>query len=166
MLKLLVAIGALCVVSAISMIAVGGMLCLDRQPLRSALRRPERGMWLSRPEAELYNALNRYRAQHGRGPLRIDPNLMAAARGRTNARYPTGHRVNGQNPMSAARSAGYRKPSVGENLAWGNNPTRTVNPQWAHSRGHNRNQLGNWHDVGVAVGNGRNGTARVAMFGR
>jgi uncharacterized protein YkwD len=157
------------------MIAVGGMLCLEGQPLRSMVRSPAWGFQVTGPEAELYHALNQYR---GGPPLRLDPALMAAARGRTNAVYKgggsgfgvlrrgSGHNVNGQNPMAAARSAGYRGNSVGENLAWGSSPAATVNPQWANSRGHNRNQLDNWRDVGVAVGDGTNGNARVAIFGR
>jgi uncharacterized protein YkwD len=155
--------------------AVAGVLCFQPPPAGSLTSRPANpwacranpwGVPLTASEAELFNALQRYRLDRGRGPLRLEPHLISAARGRTNARYQTGHRVNGQMPWAAARQHGYRGNSIGENLAWGNNPTRTVSPQWQNSPGHNRNQLGDWRDCGVAVGNGRNGSARVAMFGR
>lgn len=108
-------------------------------------------------------AINRYRAGRGRRSVTPHPALMAAARGRTNSTPLTAHRVNGQAPWTAARQCGWRGNSCGENLAWGSStPDGAVFNQWAHSPGHNRNQLGNWTYVGVGV----RGRTYVAIYGR
>lgn len=121
--------------------------------------------WLSTEEQSLLDAINQYRAQHRRGPVSINPALQETARAR--APYAVhklrgSHNVRGLSPMQDANRHGYHGP-CGENLAWGSStPSGAVFNQWAHSPGHNRNQLGNWRTAGVGV----SGRTYVAMFGK
>lgn len=154
--------------SAVSLLAAGGILCLQDsgpRPVARVLRRvaARPAVALTPAEAQLVNAINRYRARWGRRAVTPHPALMAAARGRTNSTPRSAHRVNGQAPWTAARQCGWRGNGCGENLAWGSaTPDGAVFSQWAHSPGHNRNQLGNWNYVGVGV----RGRTYVAIYGR
>lgn len=164
--KLIAVIVAWFGISAVSLACAGIMSLLDvPKPIRRIVQRTalhERA-WLSPSEQSLLDSINQYRATRGRGPLRTDPRLQEAARARAPyARYGTGHMVRGRSPMADARRHGYNG-ACGENLAWGSStPHGAVFNQWAHSPGHNRNQLGNWNTAGVGV----SGRTYVAMFGK
>ena len=89
--------------------------------------------------------INRHRANNGLGPVTINPQLMAAAKGhsRDMARHGRmSHKGSGgSNHKTRARRAGYKARLVGENVAAGYNNTSDVLKIWKNSRGHNANLL-------------------------
>ncbi len=89
--------------------------------------------------------INSHRATHGRGPLTINPQLMAAAKAHSRdmaRRGAMSHKgSNGSSHKTRARRAGYKPRNVSENVAAGYNNTSDVIKIWKNSRGHNANLL-------------------------
>jgi uncharacterized protein YkwD len=73
---------------------------------------------LSHQESRFLKAVNAVRRQYGRRPLRVDANLVRAARWQSNDMAARGYFAHG---AFAQRMANFRVrgPRVGENLAWG-----------------------------------------------
>ncbi|HVE70130.1 MAG TPA: CAP domain-containing protein [Thermoanaerobaculia bacterium] len=123
----------------------------------------------------LVEAMNRERAAHGLGPLRLNAALSDAARDRIadmfEKRYFAHVSPDGIDPFVWAARRGYRYRLIGENLAVGYAGTRVVDG-WMRSPGHRENILGRGFDeVGIAVApgapqRGYKGPTVVAMYGR
>jgi uncharacterized protein YkwD len=108
--------------------------------------------------------VNRERAGHGDGPLRVDAALACAAQRHSDA-MAAGDWFehvgpSGDTPVSRMRSCGYRLgPNVayeaGENIAWGTlwlaTPRSTV-AAWMESPGHRANILdSHYRDTGIGI---------------
>lgn len=110
-------------------------------------------------------ALNSYRARHGKAPLVPDPELTAAAQAYAEQMVASGHFSHtdrrGANPMVRASMAGCSWRSIGENLATGYTDTSQVIQGWNDSTSHRRTMLGS---VYTRYGVGRVGTMWVLMF--
>ena len=101
-------------------------------------------------------AMNRERAAHGLGPLRLDERLSAAAGDRVDdmlaKRYFDHVSPEGIDPFSWVRRRGYRYRIVGENLALGYRSGGSVVDGWMRSPGHRENILQrSFNEVGIAI---------------
>lgn len=124
---------------------------------------------------EILEAMNRERAAHGLGPLRLNTALSEAAGDRIGdmfaKRYFAHVSPDGLNPFTWAARRGYRYRLIGENLAVGYGGTRVVDG-WMRSPGHRENILQRGFDeVGIAIATGApqrgyKGPTVVAMYGR
>ena len=88
-------------------------------------------------------AISRYRAQHGLGPLTIDPRLISAASLQAQANARAGrlsHEIAGSFDSRMA-SAGFGKRYASENLSAGSETFEQVLARWQASPEHNRNML-------------------------
>ena len=112
--------------------------------------------------ARLVVAHNRERARAGLPPLEVDPQLEAAAE--AHARDMAGHvqmrhrGSDGSNPFQRIEAQGYRFRRAGENVAWGQPSPESVMRDWMHSRGHRRNILGEFSQIGAAYATGADGS--------
>lgn len=114
--------------------------------------------------------VNQRRSAAGCGPVRLDIQLRAAARGHsadmaTNAYFShTG--VDGSSPWDRAKRAGYDSPS-GENIAMGQRTAEDVMRAWMNSDGHRRNIVNcDSKAIGVGLRRNRAGTPYwTQMFG-
>ncbi|MBV8606710.1 MAG: CAP domain-containing protein [Singulisphaera sp.] len=112
--------------------------------------------------ARLVEAHNRERARAGLPPLEVDPQLEAAAE--AHARDMAGHvqmrhrGSDGSNPFQRIEAQGYRFRRAGENVAWGQPSPESVMRDWMHSRGHRRNILGEFSQIGAAYAIGADGS--------
>ena len=107
--------------------------------------------------------LNRERARHGLGRLKVDPRLRKAARWHAadmvNNRYFAHMSLAGSAPADRIRAAGYmtnvRRWYIGENLVWGAGPFSAPSDRvraLMHSPPHRRNMLGTqFREVGLWV---------------
>jgi uncharacterized protein YkwD len=101
-------------------------------------------------------AMNRERAAHGLGPLRLEPRLTAAAGDRVDdmlaKRYFAHVSPDGIQPFTWVRANGYRYRIVGENLALGYRSGQATVAGWMGSPGHRENILQRgFNEVGIAV---------------
>ena len=88
-------------------------------------------------------------------PLRLDPQLLVAARAQTVGMALNGyfdHRsgVDGSMPDARVRASGYRAVSDAENIAAGQQTPVEVVAAWKKSPGHCPNIMGDYDDLGVA----------------
>jgi uncharacterized protein YkwD len=123
----------------------------------------------------LVNAMNRQRAAHGLGPLRLNAKLSQAAGDRIGdmfAKHYFAHvSPDGIDPFDWVEQRGYRYRLVGENLAVGYRGTAVVDG-WMRSPGHRENILQSGFDeVGIAIADGSprrgyKGPTVVAIYGR
>ena len=126
-------------------------------------------------QREILEAMNRERAAHGLGPLRLNAALSEAAGDRIDdmftKRYFAHVSPDGVQPFVWAARRGYRYRLIGENLAVGYGGTRVVDG-WMKSPGHRENILQRGFDeVGIAIAagapqRGYKGPTVVAMYGR
>lgn len=101
-------------------------------------------------------AMNRERAAHGLGPLRLEPRLTLAAEDRVQdmmrKHYFDHVSPDGVSPFTWVRARGYRYRMVGENLALGYRGSASVVNGWMNSPGHRENILQSGFDeVGIAI---------------
>ena len=101
-------------------------------------------------------AMNRERAAHGLGPLRLEPRLTLAAEDRVQdmmrKHYFDHVSPDGVSPFTWVRARGYRYRMVGENLALGYRGSASVVNGWMRSPGHRENILQSGFDeVGIAI---------------
>lgn len=123
----------------------------------------------------LVDAMNRQRAAHGLGPLRLDTKLSQAAGDRIGdmfaKRYFAHVSPDGIDPFDWVRGRGYRYRLIGENLAVGYAGAAVVDG-WMRSPGHRENILHRGFDeVGIAIADGSprrgyKGPTVVAIYGR
>ena len=112
---------------------------------------------LTSPEAALLTAMNQTRQAHGLAPLRVDPNLLRAARWQSSDMASKGYFAHGAfaQRMNAFRVRG---PRMGENLAWGNGSfgsPQVIVREWLNSPAHRENLLRAGYrrvGIGAAVG--------------
>jgi uncharacterized protein YkwD len=116
-----------------------------------------------RVEKIIVEATNDFRSAEGRGRLRVDARLAAAAQGFADymARHDRlDHEADGRKPGERARKAGYVWCQIAENIAYefrsSGFETRELAEalvdDWKGSAGHRRNMLErNVVDIGVAV---------------
>ena len=108
---------------------------------------------------ELVDEMNRERAAHGLGPLRLNDDLTLAAQDRIadmfDQRYFAHVAPDGTQPFTWVSRRGYRYRAVGENLAVGYPTAARVVRGWMESPGHRANILQrNFEEIGIAVANG------------
>ena len=123
----------------------------------------------------LVEAMNRERAAHGLGPLRLNTTLSRAASDRIDdmfaKRYFDHVSPDGIEPFVWATRRGYHYRLIGENLAVGYRGTSVVDG-WMRSPGHRENILtAGFNEVGIAIADGSprrgyKGPTVVAMYGR
>lgn len=123
----------------------------------------------------LVAAMNRERAAHGLGELRLNTKLSLAAADRIEdmfaKRYFAHVSPDGLDPFEWVLQRGYRYRLVGENLAVGYRGTAVVDG-WMRSRGHRENILERgFTEVGIAIADGSprrgyKGPTVVAIYGR
>jgi uncharacterized protein YkwD len=92
---------------------------------------------------EATNAINRVRAQNGRGPVSLNRDLFDAAeyQARLMAEHDQiSHELNGERLAGRVRRAGY-DGIAGENLSAGRSSVDAVVEGWMNSSGHRRNML-------------------------
>jgi uncharacterized protein YkwD len=112
---------------------------------------------LTGPEAALLKVMNQTRKAHGLAPLRVDPNLLRAARWQSADMASKGYFAHG---AFAQRMAEFRArgPKLGENLAWGTGAyasPRVIVTGWLRSPAHRENLLRPGYrrvGIGAAVG--------------
>jgi uncharacterized protein YkwD len=112
---------------------------------------------LTTPEAALLTAMNQTRQTHGLAPLRVDPNLLRAARWQSWDMAAKGYFAHGAfgQRMAAFRVRG---PRMGENLAWGTGSfgsPQVIVREWLNSPAHRENLLRAGYrrvGIGAAVG--------------
>ena len=113
---------------------------------------------LTSPEAALLTAMNQTRQAHGLAPLRVDPNLLRAARWQSSDMASKGYFAHGAfaQRMNAFRVRGRR---MGENLAWGTGSLGTpqvIVREWLNSPAHRENLLrAGYRRVGMGAAVGR-----------
>ncbi|HEX7154525.1 MAG TPA: CAP domain-containing protein [Thermoanaerobaculia bacterium] len=123
----------------------------------------------------LVASMNRERAAHGLGPLRLNSKLSLAAEDRVDdmvaKRYFDHVSPDGINPFTWVEKRGYRYRAIGENLATGFNSADAVVGNWMRSPGHRQNILTkNFDEIGIAVTTGGpvrpyRGPLVVALYG-
>ena len=88
-------------------------------------------------------AISRYRAEHGLGPLALDPGLVKAAsyQAGTNARAGRLSHEIGGTFTSRMSQAGLARAYAAENLSAGSETFDQVLARWKNSPEHNRNML-------------------------
>jgi uncharacterized protein YkwD len=113
-------------------------------------------------EQDVISLINRQRSSHGLAPLRVNPQLAAAARIHSMSMARRGF-FSHQSPGGAAfgrrmrtyyPALGGRSWAVGENLMWASPDisARETVTMWLKSPGHRRNLLGpRWRDVGISA---------------
>jgi uncharacterized protein YkwD len=118
---------------------------------------------LKQTSREIFSLTNRFRAQHSRGELQINPELSRAAQGFADylARTDTfSHTADGKRPSQRVREYGYDHCLVAENIAEEYNSAgfttsslaRSFVTGWRHSPEHRKNLLdGDLEDIGVGV---------------
>lgn len=126
---------------------------------RSGTPPPARPSYTAVTDAALVEAMNRQRAAHGLGPLRLNTRLSLAAQDRVTdmfeQRYFDHVAPDGTQPFTWVTRRGYAYRTVGENLAVGYTSADRVVHGWMNSPGHRRNILGRGFDeIGIAVASG------------
>jgi uncharacterized protein YkwD len=121
--------------------------------------------------AQVVGLHNRARASRGLQALEVDPSLMEAAQNHA-ADMATmrrmSHRGTGAtSPFDRIRRSGYLYRSAGENVAAGQVTPEEVMADWMASRGHRRNVLGNFEQIGAGYATDASGIAYWCVtFGR
>ncbi len=123
---------------------------------------------LSPLEASAHNAR---RAKASLPPLVPEPRLMRAARAHARDMAARGRMSHtgrgGSQPHQRISRVGYDYASSGENVAYGQDDVGQVVGDWMSSRGHRRNILGDFEEIGVGVAEGRDGRRYWCVtFGR
>lgn len=111
-------------------------------------------------KTELLEIHNSEREKRNKSPLKINEQLNDAAQKHADwmaQKKKMSHREGLSEPWNRAKKAGYDYVSVGENIAYGQNDAQEVMKDWMHSRGHRRNILGNYEDVGFGIAESSNG---------
>jgi uncharacterized protein YkwD len=112
----------------------------------------------SQVEQSLIGAVNDVRAAHNLRPLRVDPELMEAARAHSSTLLRTNVFEHGSFADRLVRH-GARGPAFGENLAWGTGrlaSARSIVSGWMASPGHRANLLRpGWNRIGIGALSGR-----------
>jgi uncharacterized protein YkwD len=109
---------------------------------------------------EILKYVNEYRAQHGLGPMTIDPAVCKGAevhsRDMATHKVPFGH--DGFDARMAQITAKV-KPANGwaENVAAGPLNAKEVVDMWLHSPGHKKNIEGNYNVCGIGICKGDDG---------
>jgi uncharacterized protein YkwD len=100
---------------------------------------------LDAEEKALCRAINKYRADNGRAPLKVSVALVRAAEwmSRDMARSDILDHIDSHDRDFAERLAafGYNKPTKGENIAQGESSAAATVAQWKSSPGHRANML-------------------------
>lgn len=122
---------------------------------------------LTSAERSLLGEMNRARAAHGLGGLKVDYRLQLAARAHARDMLRRDYFAHGPF-LSRILRYGASGPTFGENLAWGTGSraqARTIVGGWLASPGHRRNLLrAGFRRVGVAAPTGTfRGIAGVRM---
>lgn len=115
--------------------------------------------------APMAQAVNAFRAQNGRPPLRENRRLVAAAQAYARVQHSTGGishvGPNGSRVSDRIRAQGYDACFWAENLAKGQGSVPEVVQDWIESPGHRRNLLSQASEFGY----GRYGDTWVIVFG-
>jgi uncharacterized protein YkwD len=112
---------------------------------------------LTSPEAALLTAMNQTRQAHGLAPLRVDPNLLRAARWQSSDMASKGYFAHGAFAQRMT-AFGVRGLRMGENLAWGTGSLgkpQVIVREWLNSPAHRENLLRAGYrrvGIGAAVG--------------
>jgi uncharacterized protein YkwD len=124
---------------------------------------------LSSQEQRMVNAVNKYRANHGLKPLKVDPVLMCEAR---QAAPYFSHTINGKWCWHRCRQRGFRGWATDDIANGYPNPEDAVRG-WATSDGHARQMRGyfkmngRWQNYNFdRIGVGISGRKYIAIFGR
>ena len=103
---------------------------------------------------ELLAAHNLIRKQHKLAPLALSAKLCKAAeihaRDMANREKMSHIGSDGSNPIHRAKRVGYGSSRVGENVAVSQWTVEQVMTEWMESRGHRKNILGNYTELGAA----------------
>jgi uncharacterized protein YkwD len=104
--------------------------------------------------SELLVAHNLIRKQHKLAPLALSAKLCEAAeihaRDMADRERMSHTGSDGSNPIHRAKRVGYGSSRVGENVAVSQWTVEQVMTEWMESRGHRRNILGNYTELGAA----------------
>ena len=119
---------------------------------------------------ELTNA-ERKKAEKELPPLKMNPQLMAAARKHAEnmaAQDKLDHKLDDKDPGDRTKAAGYTSTFVGENIAWNQKSPKDVVRAWMESEGHRENVLhAEYTEIGVAVAKNKKGEPYwVQVFGK
>lgn len=119
---------------------------------------------------ELTNA-ERKKADKGLEPLKMNPQLMEAARAHAAnmaKQDKLEHVLDEKEPADRAKAAGYKYAYVGENIAWNQKTPAQVLDGWMKSEGHRENILrAEYAEIGVAVVRNKKGQPYwVQVFGK
>ena len=119
---------------------------------------------------ELTNA-ERKKAEKPLPPLKMNPQLMAAARkhaANMAEQDKLDHKLDDKNPDDRTKAAGYKSTFVGENIAWNQKSPKDVVTAWMNSEGHRENILNtDFTEIGVAVAMNKKGEPYwVQVFGK
>jgi len=125
---------------------------------------------LDAQEKALCRAINKFRADNGRAPLKVSVALVRAAEwmSRDMARTEILDHTDSRDRDFAARltAFGYNKPTKGENIASGESSAAATVTQWKNSPGHRAIMLSSKFKVmGVGRANSGNGWYWTADFG-
>jgi uncharacterized protein YkwD len=119
---------------------------------------------------ELTNA-ERKKADKGLEPLKMNPQLMEAARAHAAnmaKQDKLDHVLDEKEPVDRTKAAGYKSRFVGENIAWNQKSPAQVVAGWMKSEGHRENILRpEYAEIGVAVVRNTKGQPYwVQVFGK
>ncbi len=101
---------------------------------------------------QLYQLINEFRAQQGKGALRLNDQLQQAAQSHSD--YMANHNcfehqcAGEANPKSRISATGYRARSYGENICAGYKSAQRAVEAWKNSPPHRKNLLGDYADMG------------------
>ncbi|MGU3538595.1 CAP domain-containing protein [Methylobacterium sp. A54F] len=128
-------LGAACLLLALGLAGCGGPTLLTEADQPTAI--------VILDEQAAAAAISRYRAQHGLGPVTIDPGLVLAAahQAGSNARVGRLSHELGGTFASRMASAGLGRAFASENLSAGSETFEQVLARWKASPEHNRNML-------------------------
>ncbi len=106
---------------------------------------------LDAEEKALCKAINKFRADNGRPPLKVSVALVRAAEwmSRDMARNDNFDHVDsrGRDMVERLKAFGYNKPTMAENIAAGEAAAAATVNQWKNSPGHRANMLRTKHKV-------------------
>jgi uncharacterized protein YkwD len=129
----------------------------------SQARAQAKGPDLARVEQRIVELTNQFRREQGRGRLRANPRLAAAAREFAHYLARTGkfsHTADGKQPWDRTAAKGYEDCIVAENIAWESNPAGFTSRSlaealvkgWKQSPHHRKNMLDpDVDEIGVGV---------------